>query len=145
MAHGNPKAIRNVSDLARKEITLVNRESGAAARMLLDLKMKQAGMMATQVQGYQYAAVSHFDVARHVAEGRADVGVGVLSAADLFGLDFLPLQEERYDLVIPTQLLKASKGRVWTRSLLVHSGARSKPWAVMTQASSGKVQLFRVV
>lgn len=145
VARGNPKAIRDVSDLARKDVTLINRESGAAARMLLDLKMTQVGMMATQIQGYHHAAVSHFDVARHVAEGRADVGVGVLSAAALLGLDFLPLQQERYDLVIPTQLLKASKGLEQLLDTIVSRPFRSEIEALggYDTSQTGKVQLLR--
>ena len=107
---GNPKGIREVADLARKDVTIANRESGAGARMLLDRKLAEAGIKSDQVKGYDHTATSHFEVARLVAEGQADVGIGVRSAAMVLGLDFIPLQVERYDLVIPTKLLKTNRG-----------------------------------
>jgi putative molybdopterin biosynthesis protein len=102
----NPKSIRDVSDLARPDVRLVNREPGAGARMLLDQKLQQAGIMPSQVQGYGHAVGSHFQIGRHIAEGQADVGMGVRAAAQFFGLDFLPLQAARYDLVVPKIFLK---------------------------------------
>ena len=110
VAAGNPKDIRDAGDLTRKDITLINREIGAGARMLLDRKLTEAGITSEQVQGYEHAAMSHFEVARLIAEGHADMGVGVRSAAIALGLDFIPLQVERYDLVIPTKLLKTNRG-----------------------------------
>ncbi len=104
---GKPKGIRNVESLARRDIKLINREEGAGARHLLDQKLVQAGMQRTDVKGYDLIADSHFQVARRVAEGLVDVGIGVRSAANLFGLDFLPLQQSRYDLVIPKTYLTA--------------------------------------
>ena len=102
---GNPKGIREVGDLARKDIRLVNREDGAGARLLLDGRLAASGLKPAQVTGYKRVATSHFEVARLIAEGQADAGVGIGSAARLLGLDFLPLQRERYDLVIPTPFL----------------------------------------
>ena len=107
---GNPKKIRHASDLARKNVSLVNREEGAGARLLLDRQIGAAGVKADQVRGYKLLAGSHLEVARAIAEGRADTGVGVRSAARLFGLDFIPLQEERYDLVMPTAYLSSHRG-----------------------------------
>lgn len=98
---GNPKEIRKVEDLARKDVTLINREEGAGARHLLDQRMEKEGMHHGDVRGYTLMADSHFQVARRVAEGLADVGMGVRSASNLFGLDFIPLQQSRYDLVVP--------------------------------------------
>ncbi|WP_447598451.1 substrate-binding domain-containing protein [Nitrospira sp. Nam80] len=110
VAAGNRKNIRDAGDLTRKDITLINREVGAGARMLLDRKLTEAGIKSEQVKGYDHAAMSHFEVARLIAEGHADTGVGVRSAAIALGLDFIPLQVERYDLVIPTKLLKMNHG-----------------------------------
>ena len=104
---GNPKGIRNVEDLARKDITFINREEGAGARHLLDQQLAQAGMRRTDIRGYEHIANSHFHVARRIAEGHVDVGVGVRSAANIFGLDFLPLRQSRYDLVVPKLYLTA--------------------------------------
>jgi molybdate-binding protein/DNA-binding XRE family transcriptional regulator len=105
VARGNPKRVREVADLARKDILVVNRETGAGARLLLDQKLAAAGLRPTLVKGYERIVASHLEVARLVAAGQADAGIGVRSAARLVGLDFLPLQVERYDLVIPTEYL----------------------------------------
>ena len=104
---GNPRGIREAGDLARRDVTLINREEGAGARLLLDQRLTDAGVKATQVRGYRHVVPSHFAVARAVSDGLADVGVGVGAAATAFGLDFLPLQAERYDLVVPAGLLKS--------------------------------------
>ena len=109
-APGNPKGIRTVADVSRKGVTLVNREEGAGARLLLDRRLAARGIKAVQVSGYRRLASSHLEVARRIAEGQADVGVGVRSAATLLGLSFVPLQEERYDLVMPTTYLSTHPG-----------------------------------
>ncbi|MDP3599263.1 MAG: substrate-binding domain-containing protein, partial [Nitrospirota bacterium] len=102
---GNPKSIRAASDLADAQILLVNREEGAGARLLLDQRLRVAGIDPTQVRGYDKTVSSHFEVARAIASHQADVGVGIRSAAQLFGLDFVPLQAARYDLVVPKAYL----------------------------------------
>lgn len=104
---GNPKSIRTAADLAEAMVTLVNREEGAGARLLLDQRLRAAGIESTQVRGYDRTVSSHFEVARAVAGSQADVGVGIRSAAQLFGLDFVPLQAARYDLVVPKAYLKS--------------------------------------
>lgn len=101
----NPKHIRSVADVAQKGIVLVNREQGSGARSLLDQKLSEAGIPAHQLSGYERIVASHLEVARLVTTGQADVGIGVRSVARLLGLDFLPLQEARYDLVVPTAYL----------------------------------------
>src|SRR5512146_3112214 len=104
---GNPKSIRTAADLAESSMPIVNREEGAGARLLLDQRLRAAGIDATQVRGYDKAVSSHFEVARAIAEHQADVGIGIRSAAQLFGLDFVPLQAARYDLVVPKTYLKS--------------------------------------
>jgi putative molybdopterin biosynthesis protein len=107
VARGNPKGISGPADLARADITLVNRESGAGSRMLLDLWLQEAGVTPTHVNGYRHEVSSHLEVAAVVARGQADAGPGMMAVARALGLDFLPLQEERYDLVIPLEFLNA--------------------------------------
>lgn len=102
---GNPKSIRSMADLAEPTVTLVNREEGAGARLLLDQRLRAAGIAPDQVTGYRTVVASHFDVARAIAMRQADAGVGIRSAAHLFGLDFVPLQTARYDLVVPKAYL----------------------------------------
>ena len=99
---GNPKSIRGTADLVRKDVRIVNREEGSGARLLLDQRLEAEGIEAASVRGYGDLVSSHLDVGRRVAEGSADVGVGVEAIARLLGLAFIPLQAERYDLVIPT-------------------------------------------
>ena len=104
---GNPKRIRGVGDLARRELRIVNREAGSGARLLLDERLRREGIPAERVRGYDDVARSQLEVGRRVAEGGVDAGVGVLAIARLHGLDFLRLQTERYDLVIPSGLLRS--------------------------------------
>jgi molybdate-binding protein len=104
---GNPKSIRAAADLVDPLITLVNREEGAGARLLIDQRLRTAGIDPTHVRGYERTVSSHFEVARAIASHQADVGIGIRSAAQLFGLDFVPLQAARYDLVVPKAYLKS--------------------------------------
>lgn len=104
---GNPKQIRSVADLVRDDVTAINREEGAGARLLLDQRLRAAGYVGSQVKGYDRTATSHLHVARLVSEGQADAGVGIRSAAQSYGLDFIPLQSARYDLVVPKAYLSS--------------------------------------
>lgn len=104
---GNPKQIRSVSDLGRDDVTVINREEGAGARLLLDQRLRAAGLVGSQVRGYDRTAASHLHVARLVSEGQADVSVGIRSAAQSYGLEFIPLQSARYDLVVPKAYLSS--------------------------------------
>src|SRR5882724_1076953 len=108
IARGNPKGISGAADLARADITMVNRESGAGSRTLLDLWLQGAGVPTRQVRGYNHEVSSHLEVAEAVVHGLADTGPGIMAVAQALGLDFLPVQEERYDLVIPLEFLNAS-------------------------------------
>lgn len=102
---GNPLSIRAAADLVEPMVTLVNREEGSGARLLLDQQLRTSGIEPAQVRGYDRIASTHFEVARAIAERRAEVGIGIRSAAQYFGLDFVPLQVARYDLVVPKPYL----------------------------------------
>jgi molybdate-binding protein len=104
---GNPKGIRAAADLAEPTVMLVNREEGSGARLLLDQRLRGAGVEPARIRGYETTARSHFEVARAIAAHQADVGIGIRSAAHSFGLDFVPLQAARYDLVVPAAYLKS--------------------------------------
>lgn len=97
----NPKKIRRVADLGRRDVRIVNRENGSGARRLLDRQLAACGIQPARVKGYDSKVLSHLEVASRVKAGLADVGIGVRAAASIFGLEFIPLQRERYDLVIP--------------------------------------------
>ena len=105
VSKGNPKKIRRVADLARRDIILVNREPGAGSRFLLDHRLKQAGVANSAVRGYDRIARGHMPAAWHVYAGLADVCMATRAVARVFGLDFVPLVSERYDLVIPRRYL----------------------------------------
>jgi putative molybdopterin biosynthesis protein len=107
IARGNPKGVSGPVDLARSDITMVNREVGAGSRTLLDRWLQDAGLATAHVSGYGSEVPSHLDVAAAVARGQADAGPGIMAVARALGLDFLPLQEERYDLVIPLEFFNA--------------------------------------
>jgi molybdate-binding protein/DNA-binding XRE family transcriptional regulator len=100
VAEGNPKGIRGIADLARKNVRIVNREQGAGSRELLDLRLADAGIRPDHVRGYQREALGHLAAALAVHMKEADCCVATRSAARAFGLSFLPLATERYDLVI---------------------------------------------
>jgi molybdopterin molybdotransferase/putative molybdopterin biosynthesis protein len=100
VAAGNPKRIRKIEDLARKNVTFVNREPGSGSRGLLDQLMEKAKVHAEKVQGYDRIAYGHLAAAYSVVSGDADVCLATRSAAQTFGLDFVPLHSERYDLVM---------------------------------------------
>jgi len=98
---GNPKKIRTVGDIAKPTVRLVNRETGSGARRLLDKQMRASAINPKRVKGYDDEVLSHLDVASRIKAGLADAGIGVRAVAAICGLDFVPLQRERYDLVIP--------------------------------------------
>ena len=100
VAPGNPKSIRKVEDLARKNIRFVNREPGSGSRGLIEKLLAKAGMDAHRVQGYDRVAFGHLAAAYCVVSKDADVCLATRSAARTFGLDFVPLHSERYDLVM---------------------------------------------
>ena len=99
-ARGNPKRIRSVEDLARPDVSFVNREKGAGSRLLLDSSLTAAGIRARDVGGYDHIAPGHLAAAAQVRSGEADCCIAPRAAAGVFGLDFVPLATERYDFVL---------------------------------------------
>jgi putative molybdopterin biosynthesis protein len=100
--HGNPKKIKGLKDLLRKEITFINRQKGSGTRILLDHTLKTLFLDPNQIHGYEREEFTHMAVASSVASGMADAGLGILPAARAMKLDFIPIAKERYDLIIPT-------------------------------------------
>jgi putative molybdopterin biosynthesis protein len=105
IARGNPKNIKGISDLARKDVGIVNREPGSGARFSLDSHLQKAHVAPRAVKGYQNIAAGHLPAAWQVKNGQADCCLATKTAACVFGLDFIPLESERYDLVIQEQNL----------------------------------------
>jgi putative molybdopterin biosynthesis protein len=100
MQAGNPKGIQSVADLVRKNVSIVNREKGAGSRDLLDQKLREAGVPASRVKGYDRETQGHLPAALAVSMREADCCIASRSAARAFGLSFVPLAIERYDLVV---------------------------------------------
>lgn len=99
----NPKNIYNLHDLTRKDVCYINRQRGAGTRVLLDYQLGLLDIQPGNIQGYAQEEYTHLAVAAAVASGRADCGLGVAAAASALDLDFVPLFDERYDLVIPRE------------------------------------------
>lgn len=98
---GNPLGIRNWEDLAKPGLRMVNREPGSGTRVLLDEKLRQLGINRLEINGYNNCEKSHTAVAIAVARGVADVGLGNQKASmQVEGIEFVPLQQERYELAI---------------------------------------------
>jgi putative molybdopterin biosynthesis protein len=107
VAPGNPLGLRGLADLARSGVRFVNRQRGAGTRVLLDLRLTQAGVDPAAIAGFAREEPTHLAVAVAVQSGSADVGLGVRAAAVALGLDFVPLEWERYDLALPSEALPA--------------------------------------
>lgn len=112
VAAGNPHNIRSIDDLYLKNLRFVNRECGAALRILLDDHLEQAKLPNTTINGYHTEVKNHNDGARRVAAGLVDAALGLHVVADMYGLDFVPLAAVRCDLVIPDDLLEHSTIRI---------------------------------
>ena len=100
---GNPKGIQGLGDLTKPNVQFVNRQRGAGTRVLLDYHLKSMTISSESIVGYQQEEYTHLGIAAAIASGRADCGLGIAAAAQALDLDFVPLFDERYDLVIPKQ------------------------------------------
>jgi putative molybdopterin biosynthesis protein len=98
---GNPRKIKGLEDLLRKEIHFINRQKGSGTRILLDHTLKNLCLDSNQIRGYEKEEFTHMAVASTVASSVADAGLGILSAARAMNLDFIPIAKERYDLIVP--------------------------------------------
>jgi len=105
LASGNPKGIRGIEDLSRKDVTFVNRQAGSGTRVLFDYKISQVGIPSDSIRGYGHEEFTHMAVAVDVLSGAADCGMGIFAAAQALQLDFIPIEREQYDLIIPTRML----------------------------------------
>ena len=104
---GNPNKITNWKDLIKQDISMINREKGSGIRILLDEKLRVNNINREQIKGYNIEKQSHSAVARSIARGEGNVGIGNEKAANqVDGIDFIKIQEERYDLVIKESDLK---------------------------------------
>lgn len=100
----NPAGIKELADLTQPGLRFINRQSGAGTRVWLEAQLRRLDLSPQHISGYDQEAPTHSELAQAIAEGRADVGLGVEAAALAYGLDFLPLTTERYDLIIPAEV-----------------------------------------
>jgi putative molybdopterin biosynthesis protein len=107
---GNPKRIAALTDLPRKDVTFVNRQLGSGTRVLLDYELQRLGIDPMQIRGYEREEFTHMSVGVAVASGLADVALGVRSAANALGLDFIPIGNEQYDLLFMRSFFESEKG-----------------------------------
>ena len=103
---GNPLNIKTLEDLAKPGVRFINRQGGSGTRVLLDYLLQKQGLGKEQILGYEREEFTHLAVAVAVASGAADVGLGIQSAAEALGLDYVLVGEERYDLAIPKEFLE---------------------------------------
>jgi putative molybdopterin biosynthesis protein len=112
---GNPLGIEGLADLCRPGVRYVNRQRGAGTRVLLDVMLGQLSVAPSSVEGYAREEPTHLAVAAAIASGRADAGMGIMAAAQAFGLDFVPLAIEPYDLVVaPGALTSPQLAPLWS-------------------------------
>ena len=111
VASGNPKEIRGWRDLARRDISVLNRRPGSSARVLLDGQLHRMGLDKRMVAGYEREMKSHLTMAAAIAAGEADLAVGTERISrQIEGLDFIPLLQERYDLAVHREFLETDEG-----------------------------------
>lgn len=107
----NPKGIRDVKDLTREDVVFINRQPGSGTRILLDYCLERSEISPEAIRGYDREEFTHMAVAVDVLSGAADCGMGIFAAAKALDLDFIPMEREQYDLIIPSVMLKNSNVR----------------------------------
>ena len=128
---GNPMNIQKFADIAQPGVRYVNRQKGSGTRILVDYLCSQEQVDAAQIYGYDREELTHTSVAAQIASGSANAGMGIYSAAQLYGLDFLPICIEEYDLLIPEdswetpmvqQMIATLKSQEFQEKLLAMGG-----------------------
>lgn len=103
LASGNPKGIKKIADIARPNVRFVNRNAGSGTRLWLDAELRKQKIPVEKITGYEDQVKTHSEAANLVIQNKVDVSLGLQAAAHQNGLDFIPLFEERYDLVLPLE------------------------------------------
>lgn len=131
VAPGNPKGIEGFDDLASGRVVFENRQPGAGTRVLLDYMLRENGLKASDVPGYERVSITHMEAANKVASGVADATLGIKAAADALGLDFIPIAKEPYELVFAEDfdehpasgaLMRALDSEAWKTAVLRMGG-----------------------
>ncbi len=103
VAEGNPKGIKRISDAINPKVRFVNRNAGSGTRLWFDSEIRRLKIPTDKINGYDREVTTHTEAARLIETGKADAALGLQAAARQHGLDFIPLFEERYDLVLPRE------------------------------------------
>ncbi len=103
LANGNPKAIKKITDVAKPNVRFVNRNAGSGTRLWFDNELKRFKIPVESVKGYHKEIKTHTEAAALIAANKADAALGLQAAAYQYNLGFIPLFEERYDLVLPRE------------------------------------------
>lgn len=103
LANGNPKGVKKISDIVRPSVRFVNRNAGSGTRLWFDTELKKLRIPTEKINGYDKEVKTHSEAAILIEAGKADAALGLQAAAHQHGLDFIPLFEERYDLVLPRE------------------------------------------
>jgi putative molybdopterin biosynthesis protein len=109
---GNPDRVDSINRLADSELNFINRQRGAGTRLLFDHLLQEAGLSPGRISGYEREEHTHLNVAAAVAAGTAQIGLGILPAAKAFALDFIPVVEERYDLLLSDSFCKSREAEL---------------------------------
>ena len=146
IAPGNPLGLQSLRDVARTQARFANRALGSGTRVVLDELLDQLGLHGDQINGYERMEPSHAAVAQAVASGQCDAGLGIAAAAQLAGLDFVPLVTERYHLVCLKSALD-QPGVVQLRQLLQTPAWQTAVSEIVgyTPVASGQVLSLRRV
>ena len=100
VASKNPLGIRGFEDLVQKEIRFINRQKGSGTRVLLDYYLKRLRLSASKIKGYEKEAYTHFEVGLSILSKEADVGIATIAISKLLGLSFIPITQERFDMIL---------------------------------------------
>ena len=135
LARGNPKGLKKVADIARPNICFVNRNAGSGTRLWFDMELRKLKIPAGGITGYDKVVKTHSEAAVLIAANRADAAIGLQAAAAQHDLDFIPLFEERYDLILPREnekplrplldYLQTANFRTELRALVGYNAAHS--------------------
>ena len=114
---GNPKGITGFEDLTRQDVRFINRQRGAGTRLLTDMHLKQLDIDPDRVIGYDKEEYTHMNVASAIASNNADSGLAIRAAAVALDLDFIPVAQERYDIILPMEHLDDPKVRAFLQTI----------------------------
>jgi len=150
VAKGNPKKITGFEDLLRPDLTSINRNPGSGTRVLLDMNLRKLCQdrgvkledLTPAMKGYRVEAKSHTAVAVAVLMGKADVGLGIKTVADQYGLDFIPVADEMYDFAVQKQRLNREPVQLFLQTLRSDQFGeelRKRGWGLITTRETGAV------